>query len=105
MRRRIQVSNTLTDRGQLGLCRLERSVRREPPEDTDGWPFTRRRAGQPQRQPELLTDRKAKPLRHNANDGRGRATHSYRLTNDAVIAIETILPDVVADHDDISGAR
>ena len=70
-------------------------------------PFERRISRRPllQRHPQTVVDGEREAFGHHADDGRGRAIQLYGLTDDIRAAIESALPDVVADHGDRRCAR
>ncbi len=103
VRRRIPLRHARADRPKLGLRSLQRNTLAQPPEHANRRPGERLRLREPQRRPDVMVDRKQKPLRHHAHHRDGDSAELHGAADDGWIRIEAAAPQVVANHDHVLG--
>src|SRR5262249_13058224 len=90
---------------ELRTRALECGTTRQSAEHEHRRTVARRERGLAQRQPRLLEAREAESLRHDSDYGRSCFAELYGLSDDARVAAELVVPELVADGDDVGRAR
>ena len=99
---RVDVGDLAADGGQLRLCLPDRGARRKPAKKIQLWSLPRAvvQRVQAKRNPELVSDRKSKPNRHDADDRVRRPGELDGSAEGTRIRAEARPPRVVTNQDD-----